>query len=335
MLRTRRDLIASGAAGVAAMAFAPIGSVAAATTNWRASLFAVVVGQSNEAGAGVTPTASEPPAPPMVDPVKPNGGRRSWWPRMATRLAQQGVSFRVWNSAVGATSLARSWVGQVAPWRNKDLICKGSLIIFEDRLWKCVAAPAPVAPSTAPPRAADSEEGVHWIDLGPRPMSHIPNYVTREGDLGFDPNGYLSSAYDGFRQASSDERKIAIISIGQGDKTFAVRKVYYEAALASVAQYFTRRGVVAVVGFTSPIATPGGRTWFARELQPGWREFLDRHRGDPMVVAGADLTAVFRGELPVMPASGPGLQGDLVHMNDEAYEVASAAWADALLAWLA
>jgi len=303
--------------------------------SWTAKVFSVVVGQSNEQGAGETPSASEPPAPPMSDPVPPHGGRRSWWPRMATLLARKGISFRVANTAVGATSLARSWVGTPVAWRSGDLATKGSLALYAGHVWKATTAPPPygIGASTQAPDSLPRSDGFTWTDLGAIPAGYYSGHVLKEGELGFDPNGYIAKAFAGFAAAQLDESKVAVVSIGQGDKKFRVRRLQYREALASVADYFARRNVTVFVGFTSPAASEGAKEWYARELQPARRDFLSERKQDRMIVEGADLDRLFGGELPITPATGPGLQADYVHMNDTAYDMAAEAWADVMSRW--
>lgn len=295
-------------------------------------LYGVVIGQSNESGPGRIPHASQPPAAPMQDPLPPNGGFGTWWPLMATELARHGVALRVWNSAVGATSLASSWVGVIALWRPNFLASKGALILIGGHLWKCVGTPDLITPSTSAPASTPGPDRVEWVDVGPAPPSYRIGQVLREGDLGFDPNGYLRHAAEGFAQAAPDEKKVAFISIGQGDKTLQILRPQYSAALTSAADYMLAHGAALVLaGFPSPVATPGGAQWYLGQLHPAWEDFLETRRDDRRIGRGADLTAIFGTDLPVAPAAGPGLRDDKVHLNEPAFDIAGAAWAKATL----
>lgn len=306
------------------------------TTDWKVKVFAAVIGQSNELGAGRTPSESEPPAPPMHDPVPPNGGKRSWWPKMATLLAKQNISFRVANTAVGSTSLARSWVGMPVTWKAGELVTKGMLVISLGHVWKCVDAPPPynIGVATSTPALGKQNDGFSWQDLGSMPPNYDSGRILKEGDIGFDPNGYIAAAFSSLSSAKPDEMKVVIISIGQGDKTFRTSRIQYHDAIKSVSNFFKKRKIKVIVGFTSPIATPGGKDWYTAELKPGLRDFIDENKRDSMVIEGADLDQLFGGSLPIEPETGPGLQSDLVHMNDAAYDKASEAWANAITRWL-
>lgn len=291
---------------------------------------ACIVGQSNEVGSGVVSDFTSSRGFPMRDPVSPNGSStRSMWPYLSELLGVKRVMLAVKNTAVGSTSIAHSWVGYIRTWQSGILVAVGSYVLSGGKTWKCTAASTTVNASTVTPAAGLQADGVTWSDLGASTATDIVGLCSSTNPR-FDPNGYISTAYNSIVNAVGYDEKWCFISIGQGDKTMSTSRADYKDALITVANYFLGRSVKVAVGFTCSGNTAGLEAWYQSDLLPGWGDALDYFSDNANVIPGANLRNSL-GILPTTPATGPGVQSDNLHMNDAAYRLASEAWAEALI----
>lgn len=292
---------------------------------------ACIVGQSNEVGSGVFCDRTPSYGCPTVDPVRPNGSSlRSMWPYLAELMGQQGTWLTVYNSAVGATSLAHSWNGYIRTWASSMLVLVGSLVLSGGKTWKCTAASTTVNASTVAPAAGLQADGVTWSDLGASTGTDTVGLCSTDNPR-FDPNGYIAAAYAGLSAAVGYDEKWCFVSIGQGDKTMSVVAADYAQAMQNVTNYMLTRSVKVALGMTCYGNTSGLVAWMDAQLIPGRVTALAAFAGNSNIVAGANLASSL-GVLPTSPAYGTaGLQSDELHMNDVAYALASEAWRDALV----
>jgi len=291
--------------------------------------FVVLVGQSNENGAGPSKDVTPAWGYPLRDPVMPNGGAaRSMWPYLSDLLGRRGAMTMFYNTAVGSTGVAHSWCGYIRNWTTSMLVLAGSYVLSGGKTWKCTAASLTVNASTVTPVAGLQADGVTWSDLGVSTGTDVVGLCGLSNPR-FDPNGYFAAANTGLTNAVGYDEKWCFISIGQTDKTMSVVAADYAQALKNATDYMLARGAKVALGFTCYAATGGAEAWYQSDLLPGYAIALDSYSGNANVKAGANLRTAL-GVLAVSPASGPGLQADNLHMNDAAYGLASEAWLNAL-----
>ncbi len=294
-------------------------------------IIAAIVGQSNEVGSGVASDFTPAYGCPMRDPVGPNGSTaRSMWPYLSEMLGRKGIWFTVKNTAVGSTSAAHSWCGYIRTWSSGVLVAVGSYVLSGGKTWKCTGASTTVNASTVTPAAGLQADGVTWSELGASLGTDTVGLLS-ESNPRFDPNGYISTAFNSITGAVGYDEKWCFISIGQGDKTMGTVRADYAAALINITNYMLSRGVKVAIGFTCAGNTAGLDAWYQSELIPGWSDAVVNFNGNSSVIRGANLRIAL-GPLVTSPATGPGVQSDNLHMNDAAYKLASEAWRDALLA---
>lgn len=304
---------------------------------------AATVGQSNEEGAGETASRNAGFGAPMKDPVGPRGSTmRSMWPRLANLMGDQGVWLDIHNTAVGATSLAVCWVGQIKSWAASQVVGLGQYTVGSGRLYKCTTATlsAPTIGLTAgveptwPASGTVVDGSVTWTYVRAATGADTNRKLFADGDAQFDPNGYVAAAYAGLSSALGYDAKWLFLSIGQSDKTLGTVRAEFAQSYINMADYFLARSVKCALGFTCSGLTAGLEDWYQAELLPGYADALANYAGNSNVIAGANLREAL-GVLAVQsePQSPvPGLRADLLHMNDAAYSLASAAWRDALIA---
>lgn len=306
------------------------------------NVFVAVIGQSNEAGSGVTPNVNVGFGAPLRDPVLPGGttGKRSMWPYLAQLLGKRGVWAHFHNTAVGSTSIAESWCGHCRTWQSGMKVIAGSYALSGGKLWRvkddgsanlytCTVAPA----GTADVTTADAPTNIPWAYLGTPGVKDVDGYVYAEGDANFNPRGLFTPVATGLSAATGYDEKWAFISLGQADASASNPRAVYKQGLINAANYALNHGADKVfVGFTVYSGGAGHDAWYSSDLIPGRQDALDSLVGTAKVKAGANLRASL-GVLPINPAlPTPGLQSDFAHMNDPAYDLASEAWRDALIA---
>lgn len=291
-----------------------------------------VVGQSNEVGsapAGFLERTGGVGAP-LIDPIKPNGGQGSWWPRLSSLMGKRGHWLNVYNSAVGSTSLSDHWVGRCRAYAVSMVVAHGSYVLDAGTLYKAVGTVGSVYTLNVAPSAGVGTSGLtSWTAIGAAGAGDTDGAVYAEGSARFDPLGYLSGIITGTQSAPGYNEKHIIISIGQTDKTLSTSSTQYAAAIVATANYFKSRGYIVWVGFTCYGATAGLDAWFTSDLLPGRASALATLGS--AVKVGANLREAL-GVLSTLPTSGPGLQADNLHLNAPAISNAADAWLSAFIA---
>lgn len=293
-------------------------------------IIAALVGQSNELGAGVNKSTTGAFGGPLKDPITPNGSGRSMWPYLSEMMGKRGIWLTVHNSAVGATSVTTSWCGKSYAWSSGMLVAVGMYVSYGGALFKCTYAGVnTVQASTTAPAVGTGADTNTWAAVAGSPDAAGTMYS--DGQARFDPNGYMAAAYAGLSSAVGYDEKWVFVSLGQGDKTLSTSRSDYAQGLRNTVNYFLARGIKVALGFTCSGNSSGLEAWYQSDLLPGYADALATYSGNSNVFAGANLRASL-GILPTTPASGPGVQADTLHMNDDAYLLASEAWRDALVA---
>lgn len=315
-------------ASLASLAWLPRNSQAAS----RFTVSAAVVGQSNEQGVGRSPDVKLT-GELVQDPIPPNGGMRSWWPYLAKRLRhERSIELKVRNTAVGSTSLCDSWAGRVRIWKKGMLLVKGSYCLTQEGVFKLQNSTNAVVSSQIIPTPSsvgtELQDGCVWVlaRAGATSLGVIDPKLSP--DL-FDPNGYIKRVVDEIESVAAND-KWAFVSIGQTDKTIKVSKSDFAQAVETISGYLTKRGIKVLLGFTCYGATPGLDDWFQLELIPGLKQASERLSENPLVYEGANLREAL-GKLPIIESDEvPGLQPDMLHLNNAGYIAAANAWFDAI-----
>lgn len=299
-------------------------------------------GQSTEQGPGYTVNAVSQTVinrnsglgAPAVEPMGPYGGYNTWCVRLASLMGKRGHFVNIANCARGATSLCDVWVGRCKTWQTGKFITPGAYRLNGGGIWKAtgIALGSGVTTVTGPTGTSDiTLDTIVWQYKGVPTTRDTDGRVYEESDtLRFDPNGLLAASYALHAAAVGYDIKMAIGSIGQGDKTTEVLAAEYAQGWISAANYYTSRGVYFLIGMTFYGATAGLDAWYTAELLPGRLAALSALANNPRVKAGADLrTAV--GILPVEAAGGPALntpalQADNLHPNPAGMSAAADAW---------
>lgn len=313
----------------AAIMFAGFDS-ANSTSKVSKSIVVAIVGQSNEVGAGDSPDPNVPLSS-QRDPVPPNGGRRSMWPTLEQIAAEHNVRMWTWNSAVGSSSIAYGWAGSLSRWQRGMIVSPGHYVLWHGRIY-ANRTPQPknvLSQSMREPSVPTSADGLLWEDMGPAGPSDRPGRVYRPGDRLFDPNGFVRTAISGLSRQRGE--RWVFISIGQGDagNYWEVTREQYANGLIAVTEAGLNAGARVAVGFTCASAKPAVEEAYQAKLLPGWRDALAHFNGDRRVIAGANLREAL-GELQITTDGRPGLKADRLHMNDNAYSLASLEWARVL-----
>ena len=290
-------------------------------------------GQSNEAGPGpssVIPRTSF--GSPCVDPIAPQGGYNTCWPRLVDLMSERGHSVDVYNAARGTTSLCDVWVGRCRAYSASMVVAHGSYVLDGGNVYKALGSIGALYVLNVAPSAGVGTSGLSgWANLGAATTEDVAGAVYAEGSARFDPNGLLAAVIAGTQSRPGYDRKIACISIGQTDKTLSSTRAQYAAGLVATANYYTARGYEVAIGFTIYGATPGLDEWYSDQLLPGRADALVQLASNPNVFAGANLREAL-GVLPVSPTSGIGLRADQLHGNKECMFAAADAWNAAMRA---
>lgn len=298
-------------------------------------VLAALIGQSNEAGA--LPSAdkmlSGGVGAPTLDPIYPYAGTSgSWWPRVASLVGSRGHWLQIYNSAIGATCLTESWVGRCRNYFVNMVVANGAYVLDGSNLYRAVGTQGSVHTLNVAPSAGVGTSGLtSWANLGAAAAGDIDGAVYTSGSARFDPLGYLAALAAVFDARPGYDKKVVLVSIGQGDKTVSSTAAEYSAAMQSVAGYFTALGHDVYLGFTCYGATAGLDAWYTSNLLPGYTAALAALTSNSRVKTGANLRS-YLGVLATSPTSGPGLQADALHINAPAAFLAADAWDAAFLA---
>lgn len=298
-------------------------------------LIVVGPGQSNEAGSGEEVDCNDGYGAPLRDPCGPNGSSatRSLWPELARLAGNRVVWLGVRNHAVSATNAADSWVGRCRAWASSMIVGRGSYVLYLGNVFKCAIAASTVSVSTTAPAVGTGADSIPWTLARVAIAEDVDGAVYTSSSALFDPNGYLATCAASFSAAVGWDTKLALISIGQGDKTLSVSRAQYANALKNATSYLLANGADKVaIGFTCTGNTAGLTAWYDSDLVPGWSDALAYFASDPRVITGANIYAVMP-SLPTSPAikTTPGIKADFLHMNNAAMAIASSAWNDALV----
>lgn len=280
----------------------------------------VCSGQSNERGVGGVGTASVTEfGPPHRDPIKPNGYEASMWPAIVDGLAAHGVRAVVRNTAVGSTSIAKSWVGLCRTWSASRPTARGEWVLpttpngykYRSSVTADVntSASEPAWPTMVGNTVSDG--GITWT-CAIADASDVPNHVYTEGETGFDPMGYLA-AVDA-QSVGDFSLKIAIIQIGQSDAGDLTTLEQFRDAYISVAQWFLARGFKVFMGLST--CHPLFQGSYTTAFQPAITEALEFFSGNQDVFRGADLFSAF-GVSPPYSDGGVHVTQDILRQAGE------------------
>lgn len=314
------------------------------------------IAQSNCAGSGNTPGTVGPMGIPDRDAIAAGtaGETRSIKSGLAKRLAARGVAALWGNSAVGGTALTDSWCGRIRNWVTNSNVLRGSYMLSGGTVWKCDNPVGAGGASTVAPAAGTGADGIMWVSLGAPTAEDLsvlagvgvyPNTSAR-----WDPNGHHADGNSrAAMMASTCSDVVAMLSIGQGDRTVGASRAAYSYSiqqsaawhLARNATKFTVNMTVRSNAGTNWSASNGGGTanadndtsdhWYDRQLMPGRLDALAALSSNPKVFAGWDWAT---GIGPVTVRSSPteiGVKSDGLHMTDATYESLAVPLADAAL----
>lgn len=293
-----------------------------------------ILGQSNEYGPGPATDVSRVfgAGGPTCDPIGPVGGNNSPWPHLAQAAGQRGHWYAFRNHAIGSTALCDVWVGRCRAYAINMVVAPGSYVLDGGNIYKAIQATyAPYTLNVAPSSGVGTSGLTSWTNLGAVQAGDTDGAIYAEGSARFDPNGKIAGIYSDIGTMGGFDRKAVFVSIGQGDKALSSSASQYSAAMQSVANYFTSRGIYVFLGMTCYGATAGLDAWYASDLTPGRLAALAALSSNPLVLAGCDwrTTLGVLTDNATMPS--PGLQSDHLHMNAAAMVLAGKAW-DATLA---
>lgn len=299
----------------------------------------VLIGQSNEAGAGEMPMGNGGYGRPLLDPSLPNGTNiaSSMWPWLAERLGRYGVQLSMYNTGYGSTGAAEHWCGRCRTWAANMLVGRGSYVLASGGLWK--ANPPWTFPTStvAPTGTANmtTADGIPWIYVGVPAGTDTDGTLYAPGSARFDPNGFMTAVGTGLSAANNGgfDRRIVVVSIGQTDKTFSIPRATYAQALQNLTTHALTLGASHVLlGFTCTGNTAGLTAWYDSDLVPGMTDAQTALAGNAAVIPGVNLYARL-GALATGPASPhtAGLKTDNLHLNNAALRLAADAYMEKLL----
>lgn len=317
---------------------AAAGILPAVTSNAKGksskSVGAVVIGQSNEQGAGKTKDLETAFKTQVKDPIGPNGGVRSWWPYCAeTLLERSDINLQIRNCAVGATSLCDSWTGRIRVWSRYMLVTNGSYVIHGSDLFRAYYPIGSVGQSLTPPteslKAGNQYGGLSWENLGSAKTP--PGVCSNIADPLFDPNNYLKTAKTELLQINNVDEHWVFLSFGQGDKTLQSTSLQFQKSIQATVDFFSDTKAILYIGFTCAGADPSIDLWYQNELLPGWRNALQALANNNFVRQGANLRNSLGKLTSQISDETPGLLPDGLHLNNAGYKAAGKIWAMTIL----
>lgn len=290
----------------------------------------LIVGQSNEESPGTAPMRNQSGfGVPLCDPLPPFGkpGKGSMYPRLAELLGRDGHRLFVRNTARSSTSTTQAWAGMMLNYATDTVFSTGVVVIAAGNIYKATASSGPslngktgaVAPAF-PGSGTVTDGQITWTYQRPATASDVPETVFKEGDEFFDPNGFVANTFNFASPLAAFDLNIVMISNGQQDATIQTSRSRYRDGIINIGDYFEKRKVVPMVGFSFYAPTLVG--WMDNELIPALGDVFNAR---PQWKRGPILRQT-RGALPTAPATGPGLQLETppLHANNTALMMAAA-----------
>lgn len=154
-----------------------------------------------------------------------------------------------------------------------------------------------------------------------------------QSGLGFDPYGLMLDLHQQMQEVQDADEKIIVVCNAQSDTSATA--AWYQASLASIANFYTSRGYKVLLGLSCYNTNNGiDRTAAYTMLTTGLEGALAALGGDPLVKRGANLYSLMGIANEMSWASstaGTGwLQSDGVHLNAAGAIVAGTHWANAV-----
>lgn len=296
----------------------------------------IAPGQSNEQGVAGTEGGSS--RTNYGRPILDASGNRSMWPRVSSRLGRAGILASFQNRARGSTGMASYWIGSCRDWVSGMFVNTGSYVLSGGNIWKCAAANTsnndPYGLSTASPSASVGADNVQWQDLGAPTAEDVAGAIYTRGSARFDPNGALGAALTSANALAPVDRRFALISIGQSDKTAGMTVQQYRAAYEQAVRFWLDSGFEVLAGMTVIGRTSGMSEWMRDVGDPAWQSICQQFGGVRGFHAGVNLYRHFASDKAnpfstnINFAESPaiGLISDQLHMNSAAYDSAADAW---------
>ena len=306
--------------------------------------------QSNEYGTTDYPDTSSVMGAPCRDVVQTDGTTSptaagtyggSWHPGVQARAGKRGRWLQTYNTAVGGSSSAHYWCGMFVSWAASKTFGRGAYCIASGNVYKMTASSgtsgvfgtsggsAPTWPGSG--TVVDNE--ITWTFVRAATGADVAGTVLDKDHPLFDPNGAFANLKSKLDAAPTICERWMAISIGQTDASIGLVQSAYTAALVNAARWGVAQGYKVVLGLTCS-AVPAGTVanWMAATGKAGWQAAVAQLASTAGVYAGPDLYTAL-GDLSVT-ADGVGLQGDgnNVHLNSLARDVAASLWDSALAA---
>jgi hypothetical protein len=310
--------------------------------------------QSNESGSGNTAGVVGPYGVPDRDVYTAGRSIKSG---LAKRLAARGVAALWGNSAVGATALTDSWCGRIRNWVTNSNVVSGTYILSGGVVWKCANAISFGGVSTVAPAAGTGADGVTWASLG-APTVEDTAILAGTGvypptSARFDPNSlFAAGEARAAAMVSTTSERIALLSIGQGDRSVGAPRAAYADGIKYAAAYALARSATKFMVSMTVRSAPNGAAdwstyngggaanadndtadhWYDRQLMPGRLDALAALSGNQKVFAGWDWATGIGQVTDQTSPTGIGVKStDHLHMTDATYESRAVPLVDAAL----
>lgn len=274
---------------------------------------------------------------PMVD----RPGVRSMWPMTSELCGRAGISTLILNRAVGSTGMCNYWIGNARNHVNGMFVNLGSYAIYAGKLWKVIDPNTTnndvYGTSTVAPSAVVGADNIQWQDMGAVTAEDVNGAIYTRTSSRFDPNGAMAGGRDAVLAAKNVDRRFALGSIGQGDKTTGMTLAQYQAAYEQFVRYDLEAGIEVIAGLTLIGRTAGLPEWMRDVGDPAWQNICSRFAGTRGFHVGANLYRELGGADPytsnlvAATAPTPGLLPDNLHPNSAAYDLGAACQARAII----